>query len=385
VIPQGIRVRINGGVWHGGSPALTLGSGDLTITGATFVNDTDAPTILVNGGQLTLRNDAIQESTGFNDAAVSITGGTVDLGTAADPGGDTININGTGTFIRNTTVNRITAVGDTFEVNGQATAWPIALTVTTTSSLMLVGNSPPPLTGFVNGTPFTGSVAYTTPFGDAVTITLGTTATAGSPVGQYDITATLSVPGRDDFFIDPATSTTGTMYVVSLGADPSSTTGAQAVTFWDNKGNAKLITAADLSSLDVLNLVNQGGAAFDPRSVAQLQAWLSTPPNATTAYQLAVMDLNVLAGNVQATDLVYAGGLLPHASAYGITGLTSGGFIDVQDLMNAANAVLSQVNPGDPSGDPNQAFEAALAQVLQAADGNTDFVQQELAWLLLGL
>jgi hypothetical protein len=179
------------------------------------------------------------------------------------------------------------------------------------------------------------------------------------------------------------------MYVVSVGADPSSTTGAQAVTFWDNKGNARLITAADLSSLDVLNLVNQGGAAFDPRSVAQLQAWLSTPPNATTAYQLAVqlavMDLNVLAGNVQATDLVYAGGLLPYASAYGITGLTSGGFIDVPDLMNAANAMLSQVNPGDPSGEPNRALEAALAQVLQAADGNTDFVQQELAWLLLGL
>jgi hypothetical protein len=58
---------------------------------------------------------------------------------------------------------------------------------------------------------------------------------------------------------------------------------------------------------------------------------------------------------------------------------------DPTSISNAANAILSQVGPGDPSGDPNQAFEAALAQVLQAADGNTDFVQQELAWLLLGL
>jgi hypothetical protein len=166
--------------------------------------------------------------------------------------------------------------------------------------------------------------------------------------------------------------------VVSLGPDPSSSTGAQAVTFWDNKGNKALITAAELSSLGALNLVNQGGADFDPKAVAQLQAWLSTSPNATTSYllavQLAVMDLNVLAGNVKGTDLVYAGGLSSYASAYGITGLTSGGFIDVQDLMNAANAILA-VDPKAGSGDPNQAYEAALALVLQAANGNTDFVQ----------
>src|SRR5262249_35835648 len=156
-----------------------------------------------------------------------------------------------------------------------------------TSSIMLVGNNPPPLTGFVNGTPFTGSITVTTPCGDQVTVTLVTTATSASPVGQYRITATLSGPGEDDTFIDPAPSHFGTMYVVSIGADPSGS-GAQAVTFWDNRGTARMITAADLSSLDALNLVNQGGSAFDPRSVAQLQAWLSVSPNATTAYQLAV-------------------------------------------------------------------------------------------------
>jgi hypothetical protein len=51
-IPSGFRVRINGGAWHGGSPALTLDSGNLTITNATFQNATDAPTILVQGGSL---------------------------------------------------------------------------------------------------------------------------------------------------------------------------------------------------------------------------------------------------------------------------------------------------------------------------------------------
>ena len=261
---------------------------------------------------------------------------------------------------------------------GQAT-----LTVVTNSSLMLAGNSPPPLTGSVNGTSFTGTINYTTANGDIITVTLGTAATASSPVGQYDITATLSGANAGDYAIDPATSRTGTRYVVSIGADPSSTTGAQAVTFWDNKGNKTLITAADLSSLDALNLVNQGGADFDPHSVAQLQAWLSVSPNATAAYRLAVqlaaMDLNVLAGDVKATDLVYASGLLPYATADSIAGLTSGGFIDVQDLMSAANAALALVNPGNPSNDPNAAYELALANILQAANGNTIFVQQQVS------
>jgi hypothetical protein len=182
------------------------------------------------------------------------------------------------------------------------------------------------------------------------------------------------------------------MDVVSVGADPSGT-GGKSVDFWDNRANAKLITAADLASLDSLNLVDGKGRPFKPGTlgnlqyeVNQLQQWLQVPPNATSAYklsvQLAVLDLNVLAGYVQATDLVYAGALLPYASAYGITGLTSGGFIDVQYLMQAANAVLGQVSPGTP--DPNGAYEAALTGVLQAANSNSDFVAQELQWGLVG-
>jgi hypothetical protein len=88
---------------------------------------------------------------------------------------------------------------------------------------------------------------------------------------------------------------------------------------------------------------------------------------------------------VKATDLVYAGGLLQYAGAYGIAGLTSGGFIDVQSLMNAANAVLGLVSPGSPANDPNATYEAALTQVLQSANGNGDFVQQELTWHLVSL
>jgi len=120
--PKGVTLVIVGNgtttTIVGQSPALTLTSGNVIVTGVTFTTATDAPTILVTGGSLTLRNDIIQESTGFTDAAISITGGTLDLGTTRSPGGNTINVNGTGQFVQNTTPNSVSAVGDTFESNG---------------------------------------------------------------------------------------------------------------------------------------------------------------------------------------------------------------------------------------------------------------------------
>ncbi len=102
----------------GQSPALTVTSGNVIVTGVIFTTTTDAPTILVTGGNLALRNDTVQESTGGTDAAIALTGGTLDLGTATDPGGNTLNINGTGEFVHNTTANAVPPVGDTFEANG---------------------------------------------------------------------------------------------------------------------------------------------------------------------------------------------------------------------------------------------------------------------------
>lgn len=104
----------------GGSPALIVNSGDVIVHDTNFQNATNAPTILVNGGNLTLRNDTIQESTDFAAAAISVTGGSVDLGTTADPGGNILNVNGTGELIDNTGPGTITAVGNTFEQNAVA-------------------------------------------------------------------------------------------------------------------------------------------------------------------------------------------------------------------------------------------------------------------------
>jgi hypothetical protein len=120
--PAGVTLVINGNgsttTIVGNSPALTVGSGTVVVTGVTLTTATDAPTILVTGGHLTLRNDTIQESTGYNDSAVQVTGGAVDLGRTSSPGGNTINLNGSGAFALNTTATSIAAVGTSFTVNG---------------------------------------------------------------------------------------------------------------------------------------------------------------------------------------------------------------------------------------------------------------------------
>jgi hypothetical protein len=132
--PAGLTLALhgNGGTTIvGHSPALTVTSGDVIVTGMTFTTATDAPTIQVTGGSLTMRNDNIESSTGFRDAAISITDGTMDLGTASDPGHNILDINGTGEFVRNATTNPVPEVGDTFEVNG--TPSPNIFTVETTA------------------------------------------------------------------------------------------------------------------------------------------------------------------------------------------------------------------------------------------------------------
>ena len=106
-VPAGVTLNLVGNgtttTIVGQSPALTVSSGNVIVTGVIFTTATDAPTILVTGGNLTLRNDTVEESSGFTDAAIAITGGTVDLGPQPSPGGNTFNINGTGELLQDAT------------------------------------------------------------------------------------------------------------------------------------------------------------------------------------------------------------------------------------------------------------------------------------------
>jgi hypothetical protein len=101
----------------GHSPALEVDSGNVTLDGLDLTTDTNAPVILVTGGSLTVRNCTIT-ATGSSPAAIEVTGGSVDLGTAADPGNNVLDSDGPGNLIRDTSGSDISAVGDTFEIAG---------------------------------------------------------------------------------------------------------------------------------------------------------------------------------------------------------------------------------------------------------------------------
>jgi len=248
------------------------------------------------------------------------------------------------------------------------------LPVIVASDLVLAGNSPPALTGTVNGVPFTGSTTFKTAQGDTVTITLGTSVTAKSSVGVDPIFATVTGAANANY-VQP---TRASMYVVTVGQD---STGAQNVTFWDNYGHAKVISAADLHSLDQLNLMNNNdGSNFDPTTAAQLQSWFQSSSSSIAealSVQLAVMDLNVLSGDASAASVVYAGNLLQFVgTSYSVTGLDGGGFITIGNLMTLANNALAQYTTTGNFSSALANYLNALEAALQAANNNTDFVQQ---------
>ncbi len=116
--PSGVQVVIENGTLKGDSPALTIEGGSVALYGVVALNNTSAPTILVEGGSLFVRNSTINGSTVPGEAAISITGGSVDLGTSSSPGGNMINITAGDEFVHDTTGMPVPTVGDNFTVAG---------------------------------------------------------------------------------------------------------------------------------------------------------------------------------------------------------------------------------------------------------------------------
>jgi uncharacterized delta-60 repeat protein len=69
----------------GQSPALTVTSGTVIVTGVILTTATNSPAILVQGGSLVLRNDTIQQTSGGSAPAIVVQAGTVDLGSVPLP------------------------------------------------------------------------------------------------------------------------------------------------------------------------------------------------------------------------------------------------------------------------------------------------------------
>ena len=249
--PAGVTLVLNGNgtttTIVGHSPALTVipSQGSVVVENQTFTTDTDAPTILVSGGSLTLHNDVIQESTGFTDAAISVTGGSVDLGTAASPGGNILDVNGTGEFVHNTTAASIPATGDTFEIDGTPIAAPyLSFTSLASSGTTTVYGQAVTLTATVraNTTPGSGTPTGSVDFFDVSTGTdLGTAplsggsaalTTAALGAGNYLIRALYSGDSNFTLSLDALTQTVNraaTATQVTSSADPA--VPGQAVTF----------------------------------------------------------------------------------------------------------------------------------------------------------
>lgn len=249
------------------------------------------------------------------------------------------------------------------------------LTVSVKSYLMLAGKKPPAISGTITGLVI----------GDTVIVAYRTTATAKSKAGQYATTAAVTGAGLSNYTLSV---TNGTMYVVNQGADPAAS-GPKMLSFWDSPKNAKLISVAELIALDGLNLVDNSGNAFDPTSAAQLQKWLSGASKMSSrgyllSRQFAVAELNVLAGFAKGSDLIYAGGLLPFGAQNNVPGLTSGGFLSLQNLFTSANALLLQDPLGGPT-DTNDGYFNSLTTALSAINANKWFVTQELSWNLVDL
>jgi uncharacterized delta-60 repeat protein len=201
--PSNLVLVIQDGTLVGSSPAFTLNSGQVELLNCTLTTATNAPTILVAGGNLSLRGTTVEESTGFTDAAIDLTSGTLDLGTSYSSGGNVLNVNGDGEFVHNSAGNPVSAFGDTFEVNGTALTAPYLsfTTLTSSSSSSVFGQSVTfTATTVPNTAPGLGSPSGSVVFFDITTDTpLGsvplsgwsaTLTTAALGVGQHIILAT---------------------------------------------------------------------------------------------------------------------------------------------------------------------------------------------------
>ncbi|MEZ6091828.1 MAG: SdrD B-like domain-containing protein [Pirellulaceae bacterium] len=92
---------IGGSAIISGSPAaLTVDDGDVLIrNGVTIQTSSESPAIKVNGGSLKLRDCVVLESSDFDQPAISVDGGLLDLGMSTDPGGNLIQIRDQGSLI----------------------------------------------------------------------------------------------------------------------------------------------------------------------------------------------------------------------------------------------------------------------------------------------
>ena len=149
-VPQNVTLVISGTegtvVIQGNSPALTVTSGDGDVVigpNVVLTTSTDSPTVLVTGGSLTVSGSTItQDDPSSSQPAVEVEGGTVDLGDTGTPGGNIIDVEGSGSLVDNTSGSPVLAFGNTWQVSGSTVSNPRTAISSGTDPVDWGGGSP---------------------------------------------------------------------------------------------------------------------------------------------------------------------------------------------------------------------------------------------------
>ena len=196
--------------------------------------------------------------------------------------------------------------------------------------------------------------------------------------GTYEVTEDTPIernwihttPTTVDAEVAAGSTTTVKFGNVCLGAGGGKTLG-----FWSNRNGFDVMNdggsvVSELSLLTGYNLRTANGAHFDPTTYTQFRSWLLSASATNMAYmlsaQLAAMVLNVEAGFVSGSALVYA-------PSCGNTGVGNN-FISIADLMAAANVSLG-ANGVTVTPSSARTYQECLKNALDWANNNKNFVQ----------
>ena len=174
--------------------------------------------------------------------------------------------------------------------------------------------------------------------------------------------------------VNPATVTNGGTTLVEFGNVCVGAGGGLTLGFWSNKnGEAAMKDGStlmpELALLSSRNLRTAAGLNFDPATYASFRNWILNATATNMAYmlsaQLATMELNVEAGFVSGSSLIYAPG----------TGSANlAGFATVNAVMAEANSSLG-ANGLTIAAGPVRTSQEALKNALDKANNNLNFVQ----------
>jgi hypothetical protein len=178
-------------------------------------------------------------------------------------------------------------------------------------------------------------------------------------------------------------SLTNFIYNITVADDPISNInfgnvcigagGGHTLGYWSNKnGEATMkdggTLAPELALLVALNLRNANGTHFDPTTYAAFRTWLLAATATNMAYmlsaQLAAMELNVEAGFVSGSAIVYGGSTL--------------GFVTINDLRTSANTELG-LHGTTVVASADRTYQEQLKTALDQANNNLNFVQPTAA------